>query len=210
MFRKFANALAIVFHPVFMGTMVLLAFAAKRDGLPVSYMLIAMALILLFTLVIPVAGTYLLHKDIHLKNRSQRFWPLVITFISHVTLYFMLKPFYSQKLLMIGVILLTINLLVLFAFTSFIKASMHANAITIVMCIYIIAYGILTNGQLLNFQSVPAGFYLSFGILFLLFCITIWQRLVSEAHTLSELIAGFFSGLASVGLTLIYIERFGF
>ncbi|MGZ5303439.1 MAG: hypothetical protein ACXWDO_04955, partial [Bacteroidia bacterium] len=162
-------------------------------------------LILLFALIIPVAATYFLHRDIHLKHRTQRFLPLAITLASHVALYFFLRPLYGEKLLLIGVVLLSINLVVLLAFTVFIKASMHANAIAVVLSLFALAYGIISA-----LEPVPLLFYLILFIVLILFVVVIWQRIISKAHTIKELVIGFVSGLASVGLTLIYIERFGY
>lgn len=205
MLRKFADILAVLFHPVFMGTAVLLVFLASISDLTTAVYLKAIGLILLFTLVVPVAATYFLHKDIHLQYRKQRFLPLLATLASHMALYFFLKPDFSENLPMIGVVLLSINLVVLLLFTTFIKASMHANAIAIVLCLFALAYGII--GAL---EPVPPLFYIIATIASILFGIVIWQRVVSKAHTVAELVAGFFSGLITIGLTLIYIERFGY
>lgn len=205
MLRKIADILAVIFHPVFMGTAILLIFAAKKDDLPFYSYLFSSGMILLFSLIIPVAATYFLHKDIHLKQRKQRFLPLAVTLASHIALYFSVRQFYSEKLLMIGIVLLSINLVVLLVFTLFIKASMHANAITIVLSLFALAYGIISA-----LEPVSPIFYVVLLLVLMLFGVIIWQRLVSRAHTVKELLAGFLSGLATVGLTLIYIERFGY
>ena len=200
--RKLADVLAILFHPVFLGTAVLLVFATQEYDLPTngSTFLLICASIFFFTLIIPVAATYLINKDIHLQHREQRYWPLLITFVSHLALYLLLQNIHMQPLLTIGVTLLTLNVVVLLAFTSFVKASMHANAIIIVTVIYIVL-------SIVKFspEPPPLQFYLILCFFLILFSLVIWQRLISNAHTVKELIAGFISGLVSIIVTLIYL-----
>ncbi|RYD69148.1 MAG: hypothetical protein EOP53_27670 [Sphingobacteriales bacterium] len=117
----------------------------------------------------------------------------------------MLKPDYQGKVLMIGITLLSINILTLLAFTLFIKASMHANAIAIILSVFGLAYGIISA-----LDEVPVLFYVILSSLSIFFGIVIWQRIASKAHTWKELLAGFISGLISVGIMLFYIDVFGY
>jgi hypothetical protein len=190
--RKIADTLAVILHPVFLFFNAFLGYwiFTSQVSNPITNFLE----IFILTVAVPIAAVMLLAGDIHLHNRKKRFLPLAVALVAYIIAHRILDydtlPPGLFPLLLPAIILSTILILVL---TIYLKVSMHANAYGIVMFMLMILWYQAANNPL-----AKALIFLAFILMFLV----LWQRLVSGAHKIMEIIIGLSIGVLSAALIL--------
>ena len=188
---RFSKILSLVFHPVLMPTyaILLLLYFSKvfSQFMPIEQKTHLINLTLIFTLLLPLLGVFLLKKlkivsSIYMENQKERKWPLLIAISSYYLLFRMFEFLYIHPIiikLVLGAILILFLAVII---SNFWKISLHMLGIGGVF------------GAFLAFQYLFGGKL--FLIILLLLCsgLVAYARINENAHTLKQVYLGFLVG----------------
>ena len=197
---RFSKILSLVFHPVLMPTyaILLLLYFSKvfSQFMPIEQKTHLINLTLIFTLLLPLLGVFLLKKlkivsSIYMENQKERKWPLLIAISSYYLLFRMFEFLYIHPIiikLVLGAILILFLAVII---SNFWKISLHMLGIGGVF------------GAFLAFQYLFGGKL--FLIILLLLCsgLVAYARINENAHTLKQVYLGFLVG-ACVEFLIFY------
>ena len=131
---RFSKMLSFVFHPVLMPTyaILLLLYFSKvfSQFMPIEQKTHLINLTLIFTLLLPLLGVFLLKKlkivsSIYMENQKERKWPLLIAISSYYLLFRMFEFLYIHPIiikLVLGAILILFLAVII---SNFWKISLH-------------------------------------------------------------------------------------
>ena len=188
---RFSKILSFVFHPVLMPTyaILLLLYFSKvfSQFMPIEQKTHLINLTLIFTLLLPLLGVFLLKKlkivsSIYMENQNERKWPLLIAISSYYLLFRMFEFLYIHpiiiKLVLGAILILFLSVII----SNFWKISLHMLGIGGVF------------GAFLAFQYLFGGKL--FLIILLLLCsgLVAYARINENAHTLKQVYLGFLVG----------------
>ena len=188
---RFSKILSFVFHPVLMPTyaILLLLYFSKvfSQFMPIEQKTHLINLTLIFTLLLPLLGVFLLKKlkivsSIYMENQKERKWPLLIAISSYYLLFRMFEFLYIHPIiinLVLGAILILFLAVII---SNFWKISLHMLGIGGVFGAFL-AFQFLFGGKL-------------FLIILLLLCsgLVAYARINENAHTLKQVYLGFLVG----------------
>ena len=188
---RFSKILSFVFHPVLMPTyaILLLLYFSKvfSQFMPIEQKTHLINLTLIFTLLLPLLGVFLLKKlkivsSIYMENQKERKWPLLIAISSYYLLFRMFEFLYIHPIiikLVLGAILILFLAVII---SNFWKISLHMLGIG----------GVL--GAFLAIHTLFGGNI--FLIITLLFCAGLvgFARVNENAHNLKQTYLGFIIG----------------
>ena len=188
---RVSKILSFVFHPVLMPTyaILLLLYFSKvfSQFMPIEQKTHLINLTLIFTLLLPLLGVFLLKKlkivsSIYIENQEERKWPLLIAISSYYLLFRMFEFLYIHPIiinLVLGAILILFLAVII---SNFWKISLHMLGIGGVF------------GAFLAFQYLFGGKL--FLIILLLLCsgLVAYARINENAHTLKQVYLGFLVG----------------
>ena len=188
---RFSKILSFVFHPVLMPTyaILLLLYFSKvfSQFMPIEQKTHLINLTLIFTLLLPLLGVFLLKKlkivsSIYMENQKERKWPLLIAISSYYLLFRMFEFLYIHPIIIKLVLGAMLILFLAVIISNFWKISLHMLGIGGVF------------GAFLAFQYLFGGKL--FLIILLLLCsgLVAYARLNENAHTLKQVYLGFLVG----------------
>tara|TARA_B100001105_G_C22371326_1_gene435193 strand:- start:591 stop:1190 length:600 start_codon:yes stop_codon:yes gene_type:complete len=197
---RFSKILSFVFHPVLMPTyaILLLLYFSKvfSQFMPIEQKTHLINLTLIFTLLLPLLGVFLLKKlkivsSIYMENQKERKWPLLIAISSYYLLFRMFEFLYIHPIIIKLVLGAMLILFLAVIISNFWKISLHMLGIGGVF------------GAFLAFQYLFGGKL--FLIILLLLCsgLVAYARINENAHTLKQVYLGFLVG-ASVEFLIFY------
>ena len=197
---RFSKMLSFVFHPVLMPTyaILLLLYFSKvfSQFMPIEQKTHLINLTLIFTLLLPLLGVFLLKKlkivsSIYMENQKERKWPLLIAISSYYLLFRMFEFLYIHPIIIKLVLGAMLILFLAVIISNFWKISLHMLGIGGVF------------GAFLAFQYL-FGEKL-FLIILLLLCsgLVAYARINEHAHTLKQVYLGFLVG-ACVEFLIFY------
>ncbi|MCF8367756.1 MAG: hypothetical protein K9G76_01850 [Bacteroidales bacterium] len=199
--KKLAQVISVVFQPLLIPTFSLLILFSLKTyatlSIPSSAKNLILSLIFILTFVFPVIFLFLFYKrgiikSVSMESREERILPLFVTAIFYFLAYQLihqLQIHYIFQLIFLGsAMLVTIGLLVSLVW----KISAH-----------MIGIGGLLGGLVGVSQVIPVD--LSFFILTVSFLCGLvgFARLKLEAHTSSQVYAGFLTGFA--GMLVLFL-----
>lgn len=188
---RFSKILSFVFHPVLMPTyaILLLLYFSKvfSQFMPIEQKTHLINLTLIFTLLLPLLGVFLLKKlkivsSIYMENQKERKWPLLIAISSYYLLFRMFEFLYIHPIIIKLVLGAMLILFLAVIISNFWKISLHMLGIGGVF------------GAFLAFQYLFGGKL--FLIILLLLCsgLVAYARINENAHTLKQVYLGFLVG----------------
>ena len=188
---RFSKILSFVFHPVLMPTyaILLLLYFSKvfSQFMPIEQKTHLINLTLIFTLLLPLLGVFLLKKlkivsSIYMENQKERKWPLLIAISSYYLLFRMFDFLYIHPIIIKLVLGAMLILFLAVIISNFWKISLHMLGIGGVF------------GAFLAFQYLFGGKL--FLIILLLLCsgLVAYARINENAHTLKQVYLGFLVG----------------
>jgi hypothetical protein len=187
------NLIAKIFHPVFLFLYLLLIYyVIYGNGISLPLFLLS----LLFTIALPIAFIYFTTDDIYLNDRKKRVLPLLITVSLYFVFYWVSGFFSIPYFLKLYLLSLSIGLFFLILINFNFKISLHGS-------------GIGSFLPFVIFLAFQSGFGLQFWLLsgFSLFAayLVLRQRLISNSHTLAEVISGFLLGFV-ISLSVLFFQ----
>ena len=188
---RFSKILSFVFHPVLMPTyaILLLLYFSKvfSQFMPIEQKTHLINLTLIFTLLLPLLGVFLLKKlkivsSIYMENQKERKWPLLIAISSYYLLFRMFEFLYIHPIIIKLVLGAMLILFLAVIISNFWKISLHMLGIGGVFGAFL-AFQFLFGGKL-------------FLIILLLLCsgLVAYARINENAHTLKQVYLGFLVG----------------
>jgi predicted neutral ceramidase superfamily lipid hydrolase len=177
---KIQNSLAVIFHPGFLFFYALFLPYPQPERHPVTYLYI-----LLLTVIAPVILTFILGKDLFLKNREKRPLFLVFTAIFYLIGYYLLRAsltLIESKYL----IALTMGLFLAALVSMKYKISLHGCGLGSFVPYLLYKYNALGSFSPLSVIGL-ALIYICVGIV-------LWQRVDSKSHTIRQVVTGFSAG----------------
>ena len=188
---RFSKILSFVFHPVLMPTyaILLLLYFSKvfSQFMPIEQKTHLINLTLIFTLLLPLLGVFLLKKlkivsSIYMENQKERKWPLLIAISSYYLLFRMFEFLHIHPIIIKLVLGAMLILFLAVIISNFWKISLHMLGIG----------GVL--GAFLALQYLFSGNL--FLIILLLLCsgLVAYARINENAHTLKQVYLGFLVG----------------
>ena len=198
---RFSKILSFVFHPVLMPTyaILLLLYFSKvfSQFMPIEQKTHLINLTLIFTLLLPLLGVFLLKKlkivsSIYMENQKERKWPLLIAISSYYLLFRMFEFLYIHPIIIKLVLGAMLILFLAVIISNFWKISLHMLGIGGVF------------GAFLAFQYLFGGKL--FLIILLLLCsgLVAYARINENAHTLKQVYLGFLVGACAEFLIFYY------
>ena len=202
MLRKLAHTISWVFQPLLMpiyGAILFLnlpfyAFSLLPDQVK-WYVIICNAL---FTFLMPVVIIFMLYRlgmisSITLEKREERKYPIIVTVIFYVSNYYFLSKVHLPAPYLFFLLAGMFSLLTTLIVTYFWKISMHMTGIG-GLCGAFLLLGIVWP---VDIRFILAGLFVIAGM-------TGTSRLLLNAHTPSQVAAGFFAGfLPQLSLLLL-------
>jgi hypothetical protein len=202
---RFANVVSLAFHPLLMPTylflFIIVAASPMMQPLQNDSLLQILAIIFIITFIIPAIsiGTLRLSNfitDITLMNRRQRFTPfLFVTCFYGITAYIFYSKLSINNLICIVFVATALLLFILTVVTLFWKISAHGAGIGGIIG-FIMSLALIY--PIPHFAIVMAALIMISGLV-------IYARLSINAHTPSQVYAGFF-----LGITLCYYSLYFF
>lgn len=123
--------LSVATHPVLVFFGVCCFMAANGYLFPpftTASQFYTLALILLSTVLIPVAAQYSLSENLFMEEREDRLWPLLVTAAIYFLTWIMFQGLALPAYLMAFLLSLVVGLAGLYAITRFYKLSVHTSA----------------------------------------------------------------------------------
>ena len=159
--------------------------------------LIIVLSVVLFTMIIPALATTILIKtgivsDLYIKNRKERTWPYIITFLSYLACIRFFVWIGIGKWVILIALGTTIGLMVISLVNLWWKISAHMSGMG-GLCGSIFAASFV-------FHSNPVWLFIS---IILLSGFVAWSRLELKAHTPGQLTAGFLVGCLGTFLPIL-------
>lgn len=217
--RILAQITSILFHPLlilFYSLFLLLCLKPHLIGaLHWSEQTLLIILIFIYTCVVPAIGIALLKftglvKSYEMKDRIDRYAPLIICAIFYLWLWVNLKAQDNIPKLLIAFILASV-IGIFFAFVINLKMriSLHAMAIAAFCSYWIIIRFWFSDDHIYQFRFLPSSvsafeIHHLIGISLLLAGWIGTSRLILKAHDHTELYLGYFIGVISVILAFSY------
>ncbi len=190
--NRIATAISYLFHPLFMptvGILILFNSGSYLTNIPNDYKNYIYLIVFVGTAVLPISifPVFMyseLIRDIHVDKRKERLLPLMITSILYFICYFMISGNPVAHGIEVFMLAASISVLITFLVSFFWKISTHMTGIG----------GItgLILGLSVTFSS-DLMFYLI--LAFLASGVIAFARLQLNAHSPSQLTAGYFLGL---------------
>ncbi len=132
MLRKIAIGCSIIGHPVFLFTFIFL-FVWIADYpflyIPDSGAPYILTFIILNTIILPIALTYLINGEVWLGKREKRFFPIMGTLIFYMATWYYLKIVAFPFVITLFLLCLAIGLAVLLVLNFKWKISIHTTAL---------------------------------------------------------------------------------
>lgn len=201
MLNKISNFISVAFHPLLMSTYgTLLLFYQVESYLKYIYSPDAKKfitlLIVLFTFLSPaLLSIFLVYQkqvsSISMKNRRERWLPILLTFILYITAFLVLNKYGINQAITTLILSSTVAIGITFFITLFWKISAHMIGICGLAGAM---YG------LIHIYQLPLVPYLS--LTFLIAGFIGFARLQLEQHNLSQILAGAVLGFGTCFLTL--------
>ncbi len=208
----FAQVIAVLFHPLLMLTYMVLLMVIVNPFM-FGYRHIAEAdelllMVSLTTVMIPLVAIFVMRglgwvQSLELTDRHERIGPYVVAAVLYLTLYLHFrKAGVFPPLLMTATLGVIIALFAGFFINNFQKVSMHATAMggfltmTVLLCVH--------HGSRHIVISMGEGAYLEASPLLLLYLViaiagmVCTARLITGAHSPSEIYSGFITGVLSM------------
>ena len=197
---QFAKLISFVFHPIIVPiASALLYFILIPNHMPRAFSYRVLGLIFVTTYILPVLLLYFLKKiklieDYYLHSINERKFPITFMVVLCFLIGNLLLKFNIINLLAYSFFACSLALVIVYILFFFkIKTSLHTLAIAgQIGFISVISYEYKNNLLLILI------------VLFLLFGIVATSRLKLKAHTLSDVIIGFFVGFLSQILIYAY------
>lgn len=207
MTKLLAKIFSYVFHPLLIPTIVILILFNTNTYLAYTvafYKNITLLIIFISTFVIPITIVPLLQtlniiESIYMENHRDRIIPLFFTTVSYWFCYFLISrtrlpiPSIVKHFLLASVITLFITMIISYKW----KISAHMIGIGGAIAAFIV----VTMRLGIDLQLIISTFVIISGIIGT-------ARLKLEAHNPSQIFTGFFTGLFSVFLLLIFFWNF--
>jgi len=161
--------------------------------------LIIILSVVLFTMIIPAITTFILIKsgtvsDLYIKDRKERTWPYIITFVSYLVCIRFFIWIGIGKWVVLIASGTTLTLMLIAIINLWWKISAHMSGMG-GLCGSIFAAAFI-------FHSNPIWLFTS---IILLSGVVAWSRLELKAHTLGQVSAGFLVGLLGTFLPVLFI-----
>ncbi|MCD8306042.1 MAG: phosphatase PAP2 family protein [Prevotella sp.] len=196
-----SRILSMVFNPLYLPVvgMIVLFFFSYLNMLPWTYKLTVLALVALFTLLLPTLlirwyTNYHGRKLFSLGQKERRAVPYIISILCYFSCCFIMAYFHIPHFIS-TILVAALAVQVVCAFVNaWWKVSTHSAAIGAV------------TGAIVVF-SVVFGFYLLWWLCLALIVsgLVCSSRLVLRVHTLSQVVGGYFIGFALAVLVVLYI-----
>ncbi|MBW6460593.1 MAG: hypothetical protein K0B08_08470 [Bacteroidales bacterium] len=194
--KRFAQALSVIFYPLFVPTYafaVLLTMPAYFSALmPASAKWMIIGLVFSVTCVIPTLSFLFMIKTgvvstTYLTKREDRTMPYIVSIIFFYLAYYMLKKLQVSPVYVYFMIGATMLNILVFGINFFWKISSHMASI-----------GALT-GMMVGLSNFLGTFYFSFiAITLIVSGFVAFARLKLEAHTPAQVYAGFILGFMTI------------
>lgn len=203
--KFFAQAISIVFHPVFVPVLVfsfLMAFAPELSyGLEQKQRVLWVITVAYTTILFPLLTTFLLWRlgfieSMFMHHIKERYVPLIACMLFYFWVFWLFhKQFQAHAIIQTFLLCLFLNTMFTFLMTIFNKVSMHAAAWG----------GVCSFGVLLVFNSVHGSVWFLVASI-LIGGLVLSSRLLLEAHVKREVYAGLASGILSLALSFLLIH----
>lgn len=201
--KSIANAISIVFHPVFITLYAFIVFLFYNDfmssTLPLNEKVLILTLVLLTCVLLPGILMVIYKRmgwiiSYHMKTKEERRLPLITTGLVLLTTALMFQHLDTSTILYLFLLAGTILNVVLMLITNFWKISLHTSAIS----------GLL--GALCGL-SINGGFYLYPLILIATFVAGLvgFARLKLNCHSPLQIYAGYVIGFVVVFSLFVYL-----
>ena len=199
--KLLAKIVSLLFHPLLMPTLGLLMIfnlAGPINYLPLELKRVVLVIVAATTFLIPVTLIPLfqltgLIQSVYLKERKERFWPILMAAFSFFVGYWILSkvpiiPRFINSFIFFTIISVVISL----AITLFWKVSIHMEGMG----------GITALITILAWRFNPTLIAPVSGI-FILSGIVGWARLKMESHQPAEVYTGYAIGFCTVSLSVL-------
>lgn len=214
--RRFADVLVYILHPAFLFFYFFLFIINIYTGY--RHLYVVVPLVFLFTVLIPALLPILYARDAFLKKREVRTLPLVGTIVCYAAAFIIIRQAWFTKvpqniplldalgaavglmfssLLLRMLLSLIIGLAISCIITRWYKISLHGNGIGFLLwqVVYYFGYNYLQGSFQPSFEETGLAL-----ILLILSAIVLWQRVVSQSHTVGQVVLGFIMGFVGTGL----------
>jgi len=198
----FSRILSFILHPLIIPALATLALLNRPDIYPIvlpdNLKIWYLSVVVVFTLVLPLAGVLILLKlnilsTIEMKIRSERTTPLVLSAISYISLLFIIKPAGIPPILLYILYSATITLLSGLLINLVYKISLHTLGWSGITCM-------LTG---LSMQS-GLSFLSLIIVAILLSGIAGYARLKQNAHNQAQVYSGYVAGAGIIILFFLF------
>lgn len=197
MIKKIASFLSVLFHPLFLFFYLILYLVYFTDLFilyrysPHLWMLLLY--VFLNTIVIPLILILFYSRDLMMRDKEKRTIPYMIMIVVYALMLFFFIKFYISALVLRFLIALIIGLICLSIINIFYKPSLHSLAMGTLLVFFIRIYFLQ-----------PGMFFYPLMIVLLITGIIGSTRLVLDAHTNGELLAGYCIGTV-VTLVVLFV-----
>jgi len=192
MLNSTGKILAILFHPVFLFFYLIIGLALADNSLSSQWFQI-IGIVFLVTVLIPVSFTWYTQKDLFLQNRRQRLLPLFFGSFCYLAAAWFLRNYGLPGFIFPFLIAIAVSSILLALISIKWKISMHANGM-----------GCMAGLIIYYMPHNPASLELS-ALLVLIMLIVLSQRVLSKAHTIGQVVAGFLLGV-TITIAALSIE----
>ena len=199
--KKLALVLSVLFHPVFMTTFATLAMfhtGGEYPSLTESQKWLVIGFVALTTMLIPLSLTPLyiglgIVRNVYMSTKRERVLPLLISSIAYVVAYYMVRRIFPDRLLLALLAVSAVLIATVAIVSYFWKLSAHMSAVGGVFAT------LLYTGVL--WQINTSAWIV---VIALIAGIVAWARMYVGSHSVAQLIAGLFLGIAMglIGLPL--------
>ena len=197
MIKKTALIFSVIFHPLFLFFYLVLYLVYFTDIFLIyrysSYLWMLLIYVFLNTIVIPLILILFYTRDLMLKDKENRTIPYVIMIVVYGFMLFFFLKFYISTLILRFLTGLIFGLLCITIVNKYYKSSLHAFGMGSLLSFFIRIY-----------YLQPEMIYYSLILVILLAGIIGSSRLILEAHSTGELLAGYGIGSGITLLTLIF------
>jgi hypothetical protein len=197
MIKKIASILSVIFHPLFLFFYLILYLVYFTDIFLIyrysSHLWMFLLYVFLNTILIPLILILFYTRDLMMKDKENRTIPYVILIVVYCFMLFFFLKFYISALILRFLIGLIIGLLCLTIVNKYYKLSLHTFGMGTLLSFFIRIY----------FLQPTMIYYSLMGVI-LLAGIIGSARLILEAHSKEELLAGFGIGSGITLLALIF------
>lgn len=202
--KGISKLFSIVFHPMFMpvvGLFILFNAKIYELQLPFAHLRSIVIFVGLFTILLPLSFLPLMYywkliRSVEINQRKERYYPLLFTAASLVTLNILVHRYFNIEVLRAYSLSIAVTSVMVLVVNFFTKISLHLTALGGI-CGLIAALSVHYN---LDLFYGFAGFILLSGVIGSM-------RQYLQAHSISEVLIGFFLGIATNFSILYFFLR---